>query len=125
MMLYVLYITFAFILVFLPIILNQFAKLICLFPPSLFQKCYNLTQRLEKTSVKLLSTGLWSAPVPVLACFIMLESSKPWVVEGVYCNFCISHLNFTSLFVDWFSTEWDILLTFFWMKLVKPQSQSL
>lgn len=106
------------------VILNQFSKLVCLFLPSLFQKCCSLTQRLEKTSVKLLSTGLWSAPVLVLPCFIMLESSKPWAVEGLDFNCCISHLNFSCLSVVWFSTEWDILLMFFWMKLVKPQNRS-
>lgn len=40
-------------------------------PRSLSQKCWECTPGQERTFVKLLSTGLWSAPAPVLACSII------------------------------------------------------
>jgi len=46
-------------------------NLMRLFLPSLSQKCCDRIPGLERTSVMLLFTELWSAPAPVLACSII------------------------------------------------------
>lgn len=56
--------------------LNLHAMFMWLFFLRPYQKCWDCTRGQEKTSVMLASTGLWSAPAPVLGCSKICDCSK-------------------------------------------------